>query len=43
LCSGLIDGFLVENLFHIDKITKKKKLNSDFKYLKEFENSIKDK
>jgi hypothetical protein len=38
-----IGATLIESLFHIDKIKKKKKLNSDFEYLKEFENSIKDK
>jgi helix-turn-helix protein len=34
-----ISVILFESLFHIEK----KKLNSDFKYLKEFENNIKNK
>ena len=32
---------LVETLFNSDKIIEKKKLSSDFKYLDEFEKSIK--
>ena len=34
---------LFESLFHIDTIIEKKKLETDFKYLEEFDNSIKSK
>jgi len=32
---------LIESLFHIDEIGKSKKLNLDFEYLDELQNSIK--
>ena len=38
-----IGVILIESLFHIDTIIEKEKISSDFKYLKEFENSIKNK
>jgi len=39
--SDAIGTTIIESLLHFDKVTEKKMLNTDFKYLKEFENSVK--